>query len=104
MKEVKLEAENTYLDKLQHHLCAAEQNERSKQYQKQYKEIHDLANYFRDEKLTWVSDHFYMEALKIAKTVQFDSGKCLCEANEQCALALEQNGDLQVIWGFFAFL
>jgi len=94
-QEVKLEAENTYLDKLQHHLCAAEQNERSKQYQKQYKEIHDLANYFRDEKITWVSDHFYMESLKIAKTVQFDSGKCLCEANEQCALALEQNGDLQ---------
>ena len=32
-QEIKLEAENHYLDKLKEHLCAAEESERSKQYQ-----------------------------------------------------------------------
>merc|ERR1719234_1197382 len=44
-QEIKLEAENHYLDKLKEHSCAAEESERSKQYQKQYTHIHDLANY-----------------------------------------------------------
>jgi len=95
-QEIKLEAENHYLDKLKEHLCAAEESERSKQYQKQYTHIHDLANYFRDEKITWVSDHFFIQSLSIAHKVAFDSGKSLCEANEQCALAYEQNGLLQL--------
>ena len=78
------------------HLCQAEEHERAKQYKEQYTHIHQLANYFRHEKLTWVSDHFYTEALNIAVNVAFDSGKCVCEANERCALAAEVNDDLEV--------
>ena len=95
--EPRLEQERAYLDKMNEHLCAAEEHERSKQYKEQYTHIHQLANYFRNEQLTWVSDHFYAEALNIAANVAFDSGKCLCEANERCALAAEENGDLEVL-------
>jgi len=93
--EPRLESEVAYLDKMNEHLCQAEEHERAKQYKEQYTHIHQLANYFRHEKLTWVSDHFYTEALNIAVNVAFDSGKCVCEANERCALAAEVNDDLE---------
>ena len=44
----------------------AEENERSKSYQNQYKNILELANYFKTEQILWLSDHFYTQTLKIA--------------------------------------
>lgn len=92
--EVKLENENNYLDKLKENLCTAEENERSKSYQNQYKNILELANYFKTEQILWLSDHFYTQTLKIAAKVGLDSGKSLCEANEKCGLAAEARGEL----------
>jgi hypothetical protein len=92
--EIKLENENNYLDKLKENLCAAEENEMSKSYQNQYKNILELANYFQTEQVSWLSDHFYTLTLKIAGKVGLDSGRSLCEANEKCGLAAEARNEL----------
>jgi len=91
--EIKLENENNYLDKLKDNLCSAEANERSKSYHNQYKDILELANYFKNEDVTWLSDHFYHSSLKIAAKVSLDSGRSQCEANEKCGLAAETRGE-----------
>ena len=49
----------------------AEANERSKSYHNQYKDILELANYFKNEDVTWLSDHFYHSSLKIAAKGKF---------------------------------
>lgn len=93
--EVKLEGENNYLDKLRDNLCSAEGHERSKSYHNQYKDVLELANYFKNEDVTWLSDHFYHSSLKIALKVSLDSGRSQCEANEKCGLAAEARHELE---------
>jgi len=93
--EVILEDNTSYIDKLKHHLCEAEKNERSKNHGEVYSNISQLAIYFDEEKLHWLAHHFYTRALEVAHNVRLDSGKSLCEASEKCGIAAESRNDLE---------
>ncbi|CAG5089601.1 Oidioi.mRNA.OKI2018_I69.PAR.g12276.t1.cds [Oikopleura dioica] len=83
-----------YLDTFKEKLTAAEEAERKSEQVKVYSNISELALYFSERKLTWLSHHFFDRALAIASEITVDSGKSLCEASERCGLACESRGEI----------
>ena len=55
-----------YLDTFKEKLTAAEEAERKSEQVKVYSNISELALYFSERKLTWLSHHFFDRALAIA--------------------------------------
>jgi len=84
-----------YLDAFKEKLTAAEEAERKSEQIKVYSNISELALYFSEHKLTWLSHHFFDKALAIASEIIADNGKSLCEASERCGLACESRGEIE---------
>ena len=60
-----------YLDAFKEKLTAAEEAERKSEQIKVYSNISELALYFSERNLTWLSHHFFDKALAIASESEF---------------------------------
>ncbi|XP_063316162.1 tetratricopeptide repeat protein 29 [Pelobates fuscus] len=90
-----LEEQQEKLDKLQHFLTRAEAAQRAGIYEEVYNNQFALAQYFKDLKDHWLSNHFFECCFQTAKCIKIDGGRKEAEANANLGMVAEEHGELE---------